>query len=761
MVIPAKDITVKAVSGGKITQADSTPDPFPITPVNVPAGGTAVSNTFFVTGVDSFAEMTISVDIGTYSLNGNLHTAVPGTMTAADTVELQHTAGGVGAQVIQTVTIGGTQSQFISTATAVQQPEWNYTYGINPNWLWQNTSSEQPLLNLAKEGICSIDLPPDNFGLDPVTLYPIGTANFSMALVHGANAALRSGTYYLRWAGTADVILTNGGFSGGSAETNGAEFTKLTTSVLADGRTQKTYTVSGTDLSLTASGGTLTDANGGLEVFHEDDLARADAGFIISQRWLNAFGGMRIMRSLNTSVVQGAGVEPETLRIAEPMTFNANYNYRGELSPEYQARWANEAGVEALWYCFGHKGNAARKQEEGLRLFNTLDSNIELWDEYGNEAWNRGHFGFPPNAVGLYWADGGRWTEFGQAPYQYANITNYGDDDLFVCRGQVNPAISSGSAVAHGLNAGDQIRTFTTEHNGDGYFTTGRRAVVLSTDLTLTEFRIEGSNGGNGSNLGRSVNTTVAKQLLYKVEKEDAFRPTTDHNGAQYRKKAEGEVELRAALEVNWPRNRLKHIGAGHVSNPFHWNTMVTWGGSDWRDNMDYMCISYYWGFPDSQSEWQSALGITNSWINTTDAERKQIWEWLGSDAAAYEAANGRLHDIKFQGGAEMNHIHWLNTIIKPFNPDCELILYEYDSNLTDSSRDRTWQTSGNYDEFYAFMIQHYADLGFVAGCHFKGMDWSSTLLSGLAPNYSNINNVKKYAAAKAILVAGGVNKTP
>lgn len=122
VTINTTDDVLKVVPGGTLTQPDERPDSFQLL-INdvsgVPTNNTATSNSFTPTGVDPFGESVISVNIGTYSLNGGAHTAIDGIWTDGDAVELKHpTPGTNSTQTQQTVTIGGVPGVFTSTTQA-------------------------------------------------------------------------------------------------------------------------------------------------------------------------------------------------------------------------------------------------------------------------------------------------------------------------------------------------------------------------------------------------------------------------------------------------------------------------------------------------------------------------------------------------------------------------------------------------------------------------------------------------------------------
>lgn len=121
MTIEATDITMKAISGGLLTQPDSTPDPFEsliVDATNAPINQAIISNEFTPTGVDSFASSIITVDVGSYSLNGNPFTSVAGIWNAGDGVRLQNTSSGmIVTAVNQICTIGGVSGTFTITTS--------------------------------------------------------------------------------------------------------------------------------------------------------------------------------------------------------------------------------------------------------------------------------------------------------------------------------------------------------------------------------------------------------------------------------------------------------------------------------------------------------------------------------------------------------------------------------------------------------------------------------------------------------------------
>jgi len=127
VTINAKDITLKAISGGALTQPDSEPDPIAglfVDEGSVIASSTRLSNQIQILGVDSFASVTIEVSgDGGYRLNGGLLTTAPGIGTLGDLIALEHQANPTaGQQSNTTLTLDGTVSDtFTSTTVASSQ----------------------------------------------------------------------------------------------------------------------------------------------------------------------------------------------------------------------------------------------------------------------------------------------------------------------------------------------------------------------------------------------------------------------------------------------------------------------------------------------------------------------------------------------------------------------------------------------------------------------------------------------------------------
>jgi len=79
VTIDAMDAVMKTISGGVLTQPDNTVSPFdPVDQTGVALSSPIESAPFTVTLADSFATNTISVNTGTYSINGGTPTSADG-----------------------------------------------------------------------------------------------------------------------------------------------------------------------------------------------------------------------------------------------------------------------------------------------------------------------------------------------------------------------------------------------------------------------------------------------------------------------------------------------------------------------------------------------------------------------------------------------------------------------------------------------------------------------------------------------------------
>lgn len=97
------------------TTADTTPDPFSFSDQSgVAAGATVTSGSIVVSGINAAAA--ISVSGGQYSLNGGAFTAMAGSVTNGQTVQVRHTAASTPNTATQSkLTIGGVAGTFTST----------------------------------------------------------------------------------------------------------------------------------------------------------------------------------------------------------------------------------------------------------------------------------------------------------------------------------------------------------------------------------------------------------------------------------------------------------------------------------------------------------------------------------------------------------------------------------------------------------------------------------------------------------------------
>lgn len=120
VTINAIDITMKAVSGGTLTQPDDVPNQFTfIDQTDVLLNTLIESAPIIVSGMDSFATADISVDIGEYSINAAAWTATAGTVGEGDSVRVRHTSSGTESTTTnQVLTINGIQDTFSLTTEA-------------------------------------------------------------------------------------------------------------------------------------------------------------------------------------------------------------------------------------------------------------------------------------------------------------------------------------------------------------------------------------------------------------------------------------------------------------------------------------------------------------------------------------------------------------------------------------------------------------------------------------------------------------------
>lgn len=128
MTIQATDITMKAISGGFLTQPDSTPDQFTfIDQTNVTTNALTESSPIVVTGMDSFATAPISINVGEYQIDLGLWFSTPGTVSDGQSIKVRHTASSIALTATNSIlTIGGVSDTFTTvTASSSSNPTYS------------------------------------------------------------------------------------------------------------------------------------------------------------------------------------------------------------------------------------------------------------------------------------------------------------------------------------------------------------------------------------------------------------------------------------------------------------------------------------------------------------------------------------------------------------------------------------------------------------------------------------------------------------
>ena len=142
MAIDAKDITMKATTGGVLSQPDSEPDAFAFTDQSNVATNTVIeSNQITVSGMDFFATAAISVDVGEYQINDGAWVSAPGVVNGNDLVRVRHTSSASGAtQTNQLVTIGSQNDTFTTTTQSAGTVYYVSAEGDNSDGLTHATA---------------------------------------------------------------------------------------------------------------------------------------------------------------------------------------------------------------------------------------------------------------------------------------------------------------------------------------------------------------------------------------------------------------------------------------------------------------------------------------------------------------------------------------------------------------------------------------------------------------------------------------------
>jgi hypothetical protein len=750
VTIDATDIVMKAISGGVLTQPDGSPNPFPIAPVSVPGGTQATSAPFLVTGADSFAVMDISVDIGTYSLNGNLPTSLPGTMTVADTVELQHTAGGDGSQVIQTVTIGGTQSQFISTATAGQAKD--LLFGIN---IYADTPTRHPITaNRAKmmDRISSADSYSGTFNSRKY-------ANQEMApndIVYSWGAHyLKPGIYYIRWTGTTTCRADNTGigfktWAGSLGGTFGTVVRNGPQEPTPVNEMQIRLDDSGNDRwgHPNALGAGLSQPAGSqaafyydngildnLEIFYEEDLPRINAGQVLSQEYVDRFGNVQIYRPMNCHGNNGNYVVEES-HVSEMDWLTWFLGDRPSVPPEFCAKLANELNVQILHINYPSNATNAVWDRITNDLNTHLNPSIHVWPELGNESWNG--LGSPQTFSGSF-ANSSKYLAFADAPNNFATW----DGSRF-------------NLAGHGMASGDEIILFNYGFLPNAQWGRGK----IRSDITVhnsSQFSFTGSQTGRPDT------------IFFKKTADSRIGENATNDKLKVNMNAErviADLRLWSRVEAILGTNRTSRVSCGQRAD--HWtyrlrsNYRTDTGGStgsvypteaaEWVSKLEYWGIGVY---PDPH---KPGTGIP-TWFDPGGPSSQDTIDWLD-----LEFSTAKTFGLKID-----EHIFEISN-----TPGSNAKMIGYESGISSGIGEPATIENAEINEAYMhsaagytyhnYMFRKLATLGFAACNYFtENGNWSQAAAVrawtlSLMMHRGDITS-QAYIAAKEFIDQGGVNK--
>jgi hypothetical protein len=672
---------------------DYTPDQFTfVDQIDVALSSTVTSAPITITGVSPGTVIPFSLDTGLWSKDGVTFVSGPGNVTLNDQIYLRHTASGSGTtQTSQTLTIGGVQATF-TTTTQVAPGAFDMTIGLNFYWpqFWANCN---PWANLCKGAALQYT------GAVNDSWYPTGAIVGSYQMILMQNW-VNPGVYYVRWQGTA----TNVNLGGGTLIADGPPPNELHFNVVGG---------SGASLDVSVSGGTLTD----LQVFHEDDLPRINAGQIVSKLNFDAWAGLAILRPIQCLLADGSRiVNYDDIIPYERVSWvtGARNSYDEAFSgcgPRAACEMANEFGAQ-LWYNFPPKATDACLTSIWNDINTYLDPALKCYAEMSNEIWNSS---WP-------WIDNIRVFEYWNDPGGLVSI---------------DPNTAIVTDPGHSLITGDEI-AMMRRNVTLGAYQGGSLWEVQVIDADSWELRLTG---------GGAVTTPLPVDEIYYKRHTGSVRDIGTGDD-QYRTMREEYAQR--ALDM-WTigdgiigRSRNYHVIAGqHTADTFQRSFLDSFNVSGVQAATDGAAIGPYWN-----------IGyMTPPFDTATNAE---VQAWSEAEAGSTPGTNG---------AGCLN----LRAFLDARDPTIEMLAYESGDGFghagySNAAKAEAWKRSADGGIWHQWYFQALADLGFDhVNYYCSSGDWAGIATFGLASSPSEFSGGvnASYDQGSVLIRQGGINKTP
>jgi len=491
--------------------------------------------------------------------------------------------------------------------------------GFNANW-----GNTQFLNNLVKNG--NVQGWPSN--TRDANDYPIDNISGELNIVILQNY-IDGGNYYVRWSGTtspANVTLTPN------------------TGIVSSSSNEKVFSIAPTSTGILSliigAGGTLTSDNGGLQVFHENDLARVNTGQVVTQQYVDAYSGVNHWRGYwatnasSSSVITFNELNPQD-RLTWSYSNVSGSTNPGDVALETIAKIANEVANGNLYYPLPSKGdNDCWRQ---ICEYFAANLNGKLYLTVGNEIWNTfAEFG-----------DNTRWYELGRdVPGFEVTIASTG------------PAIASDPG--HSLSNGDTINLFARQHETDPYVWGGIAGDVANdmftvTNVTTDTWQLANHNYVPLSDIGVS-------ELYYKQRNGNvglAFVQGIDMT--QMRQNYADALLIAWGLaDTAMGRSRAVHVADMGIGLPATLTDMQAVPG--FNEQVDYVFGNVYANiFASGSASKTDAQIMADAVANMDETTFDTVGYWIADAYTTLKAASPNAKLGSYEGDEGSNHVYGLS----------------------------------------------------------------------------------------------------
>lgn len=549
--------------------------------------------------------------------------------------------------------------------------------------------------------------------------YPIGDIVGTLTILL-MEVWVYPGLYYVRWEGTATNVTLGGGVvRDDSPPPNELHFD------VAGGV--------GASLDVNVSGGTLTK----LEVFHESDLARINAGQIVSSLNIDAWTGSDTVRvvqatqSIASRVVDYSDLLPyDSLSWIGGIEQGYDDAYAG-MPPRAACEFANELGAD-LWYNFPGKASDACVQSIWSELSAYLDNDKKVYAELALEVWNT----IPPFLDDTYLFY--RWEQPGGVASIDPNtgiVTDpghsliNGDEVAFYRRAGTIPRFANGTALPEAPNDG---------------------AIWSVDSVTANTWRLRERPGG------APTFPLPVSEIYYK--RHTGSLPDTDPGGLAYQHMREQYgarcLEVWNLADGLMARSRRVHLicslqwgGALQAPTQYSLDMPGVAAACDGVAINPYMNIGFMGDVSDP-----------SPYPSFDTATYAQIQEWSEWHADPANAGNWMSSDFTD-----------LRAALDTYNPNIEMLAYECGNGFghggfTDNAKAQDWIRSTEGGQWIAWYFQMFADANFdMVTWYNSGGNWSAGSYFGMTPHpgeYLDGSN-QTFEQGNPLIRQGGLNKTP